>query len=147
MTTRAKFYVSGLELLPGQGAGVRLKLQAVSRGDRNSDWATATPSGSMEMMIQNPRAVAWWEEFVQASRRTGKQPELYVDIAPSEDGWPGDGHAFSPSTGDPGTIYGPDKCAECGLTKDQELADYEWSDKEHRSVKVDSSVRPSHPNG
>lgn len=143
MATRAKFYVSELGLLPGQGAGVKLKLHAVSRGSRNADWATATPSGSMEMMIQNPAAVQWWEDFVNASRKTGKQPELFIDIYPSEDGWPGDGHQFSPGTGDEGTIYAPQYCAECGRPKDDVLKDYEPG----TAKVIEGSERPTHPNG
>lgn len=131
MRTQAKFYVSGLTLLPGQQSGIKVNLSAVCRGDRNASWATATPSGSMEMLIQNPAAVRVWEDFMQSARATGKSPELFIDIYPSTDGWPGDGHEFRPSEGGTG-IYGPDRCGACGLSKDQTLG----QDKE-----------PSHPNG
>jgi hypothetical protein len=122
---RAKFYVSSLELLPGKDAGVRVHLMAVARGDRNAQWATATPVGDMHMTVNNPTAAKRWEDFMQAARATGKQPELFIDLAPSEDGWPGDGHLFRPSEGHEGTIYASTYCGECGLTKDQELTEYD----------------------
>lgn len=140
MATRAKFYVSGLTLLPGKDAGVRLNLSAVSRGDRNNQWSSATPSGSMEMLIQNPAAVAWWEDFMHTARSTGKQPELFIDIYPSTDGWPGDGHPFrlaEPSH----TGYGRDTCGECGQPKDAELR-YDFA----TGTQLDDPV-PAHPNG
>lgn len=141
MSTRAKFYVSGLTLLPGKDAGIKLNLQAVCRGDRNNQWANATPSGSMEMLIQNPAAVAWWEGFMRSSRETGKQPELFIDIYPATDGWPGDGHKFreaEPSA----TGYGKGTCGECGMAADAKL--WTWSEADHRSIETGELV---HPNG
>jgi hypothetical protein len=138
--TRAKFYVTGLTLLPGQDAGVKVDFSAVSRGDRNAGWAAATPIGSMTMTIQNPIAVQWWEEFMRSARTTGKSPELYVDIAPSEDGWPGDGHAFR--LGDfPETHYAHGKCGECGLGKDDDLTEYD------QVTRKSTIVGKVHPNG
>ena len=139
--TRAKFYVSSLELLPGQDAGVRVNLQAVARGDRNADWATATPSGSLTMTVNNPVAAAAWEDFMQAARRTGKQPELFLDIVPSDDGWPGDGHTFRPGTGRDGTVYAPSYCGECGMTKDADITRYD--ELSRKPVPVGRA----HPNG
>ena len=138
--TRAKFYVSGLTLLPGKDAGIRVDLQAVSRGDRNNSWSAYTPSGSLSMTIQNPPAVQWWEDFMRAARATGKQPELFIDIYPSTDGWPGDGHVFrlaEPSH----TGYGKDTCGECGQAKDAELA-YDYATGTQLEEKI-----PAHPNG
>lgn len=138
--TRAKFYISGLELLPGQ-PGVKVNLQAVARGDRNADWASATPCGSITMTINNPVAAAQWERFMQESRATGKQPELFVDFAPAEDGWAGDGHRFVPGRGEPGTCYAPDYCGECGQTRDADVTKYDYDTRKNVVVgKV-------HPNG
>lgn len=140
MATRAKFFISGLTLLPGKDAGVKVDFQAVSRGDRNAGWAAATPIGQMTMTIQNPAAVAWWEEFMQSARATGRQPELYVDIAPSEDGWPGDGHKFR--LGDfPENHYAHGNCGDCGLARDAETVEYEPGTSKVRSK------GQSHPNG
>jgi hypothetical protein len=138
--TRAKFYISGLELLPGQ-SGVKATLQAVARGDRNADWASATPCGSITMTINNPAAAAQWERFMQESRATGKQPEVFVDFAPASDGWAGDGHLFRPGEGEPGTCYGPDNCGECGQTVDADLFSYD------REAGKSVAVGQVHPNG
>lgn len=140
MSTRAKFYVTGLTLLPGKDAGIRVDLSAVARGDRNANWAKATPCGTMQMTINNPSAVAWWEGFMRASRETGKSPELFVDLAPSEDGWPGDGHAFRLADIPEGD-YGHNRCGECGLGKDDPL--WEYDSVAGKSVEAGLA----HPNG
>lgn len=116
-TTRAKFYVSGLTLLPGKDAGITVNLMAVARGDRNANWAKATPCGSMQMTVNNPAAADAWQQFMEAARRTGKSPEVFIDIAPSDDGWPGDGHVFRLSEVGEGE-YGHGLCSECGLAQD-----------------------------
>lgn len=135
---RAKFYISGLTLYPGQNAGGEVKLTAVSRGDRNKDWAAATPSGEMRMTVNNPAGFAWFEEMMETSRRTGKQPEVFIDISHSTDGWPGDGHKFRPAEAKEGEyLYGV--CGECG----QALDACEW-DQETRKP---DPARPVHPNG
>ena len=140
MRLRAKFYVTSLELLPGKDAGVKLNLGAVSRGDRNTQWATATPVGQLTMTINNPAAAHAAEEFMQAARTTGKQPEVYINIAPSEDGWPGDGHTFR--LGDwPEGHYAYGKCGDCGLGKDDTLVEYE------PSLGKNIERGPAHPNG
>lgn len=130
MGTRAKFYVTGLTLLPGKDSGIQVAMSAVSRGDRNAGWAKATPVGNLTMTINNPAAVEWWEAFMRSARDTGKSPELFIDIAPSTDGWPGDGHEFRLSEIEEGN-YGHGNCGECGLPKD--------------SVREDEP--PYHPNG
>lgn len=37
-------------------SGSRVKFHPVSRGEENKTWSAATPSGSIEMGILNPRA-------------------------------------------------------------------------------------------
>lgn len=139
--TRAKFYLSGLTLLPGKDAGIQVALQAVSRGDRNADWATATPVGSMTMTINNVAAAEQWDAFMREARATGKQPEVFIDIYPSEDGWAGDGHKFRPGEGKEGTIYGPSNCGECGQAIDSPVWGYDA--EQGKSVEVGKA----HPNG
>jgi hypothetical protein len=117
MGVRAKFHIQSIELRPGVGAGGEVKLQAVSRGDRNAEWASATPSGSMTMLIQNEPALAFFTDMLAVSRTTGKYPEVFIDITPSSDGYPGDGHAFVESTVSEGH-YLHGKCAECGYGPD-----------------------------
>lgn len=123
MKTRAKFYVAGVNLLPGKDSGVEVTLSAVSRGDRNTSWAKATPVGSMKMTINNPAAAQAWIDFQTAARNTGKSPELFIDIYPSEDGWPGDGHAFRLADVPEGT-YGYNTCGECSMPKDGFVKEY-----------------------
>lgn len=124
MHTRAKFYISGLTLLPGKDSGVKVNLSAVSRGDRNAEWATATPCGSMEMTINNPAAAKVWQDFMEQARNTGKSPEVFIDIKPSDDGWAGDGHQFRLADVAEG-IYGHGSCGECGLPKDGFVTEYD----------------------
>lgn len=138
MRTRAKFYVTGLELLPGQDAGVILKMSAVCRGDRNAEWATATPMGTLSMTINNKVAAQHWIDFMASARATGKSPEFFLDLEPSTDGWPGDGHLFRAADVAEG-YYGFGTCGECGLALDA----VQW-DADAR--KPDPS-RPVHPNG
>lgn len=135
---RAKFYISGLKLYPGQNAGGEVFLNAVSRGDRNKDWATATPSGELRMTVNNPSGFKWFEDMMATSRATGKQPEVFIDISHSTDGWPGDGHKFRAAEAAEGE-YLHGMCGECG----QALDALEW-DQETR--KPDPN-RPVHPNG
>lgn len=124
MHTRAKFYIAGLTLLPGKDAGITVTLNAVGRGDRNSKWATATPCGNITMTINNPAAAATWQAFMETARATGKQPELFVDIKPSDDGWPGDGHVFRLAD-IPEGVYGHNGCGECGNYKDADHMEYD----------------------
>lgn len=138
--TRAKFYLQGLELLPGQNSGVKVTMSAVSRGDRNADWASATPIGSITMTINNPVAAQAWEDFMQAARRTGKQPEMFVDLYPSEDGWPGDGHKFREAA-IPEGVYGHGTCGECGNGKDADLISY------NPDTQRNEPTGKVHPNG
>lgn len=138
LSTRAKFYVTGLTLLPGKEAGIQVNLSAVARGDRNAGWATATPVGTMAMTINNPAAVAWWDTFMRSARETGRSPELFIDIAPSTDGWPGDGHAFRLAEVPEGR-YGAGSCGECGMGKDADLMEY---DESLRKTVVTGKVHP-----
>lgn len=139
---KAKFYVSGVTLLPGQESGVKVDLSAVSRGSRNAEWATATPIGNLSMTVNNPGAAQQWIDFMTYCRDNGKQPELFLDLSPSEDGWPGDGHKFSPSTGREGTCYDPKYCAECGYLQDSPMK-YERNPE----TGVNEGVGQAHPNG
>lgn len=140
MSTRAKFYLAGLTLLPGQNAGIKLDFTAVARGDRNANWAKATPCGNLSMTVNNPVAVEWWDRFMRTARETGKQPEVFLDIRPSEDGWPGDGHAFRLADVPEGE-YGYGNCGECGLAKDADV--WEYSEVAGKSVPAGKA----HPSG
>lgn len=138
MRVRAKFYVSSVDLKPGTEGG-QVKLQAVGRGARNAEWSQYTPSGSMEMNISNPRAFDQFVDIVVASRKSGRQPEVFIDITDANDGYPGDGHLFELSEFNdqiPEGSYYRDQCVQCGLKKDDV-----WSPDQL------TEATPAHPNG
>lgn len=140
LSTRAKFYLTGVEMIPGSQA-VNIRAQAVSRGDRNANWSSATPTGGLTMTITNPVAAKMYEDFMRVAREQGKQPEIFLDICASADGWPGDGHAYREAD-IPAGIYGHGVCGECGQGKDAKV--FEWSAEKNRSVETEQLV---HPNG
>lgn len=101
---RGKFYLSGIRL---ENWGAHIELTAVSRGARNADWASATPSGKIELTVNNPEAI---DEFVKALKHKGG-PEFFIDMTHAPLAWPEDGHEFVPS---PEKHYNAPNCAECG---------------------------------
>lgn len=92
----APMVLSGLTRRPSGHGTVEL----IGKGPKYTDRLT--------IQITNPPAVNQFDELLAAPEVT-----LYVTLA--TDGFPGDGHEFRPSSGPEGTIYGPDRCAECGL--------------------------------
>lgn len=67
---RAKFYVYSVERTVNGG---HVTLQAVSRGEENKQWASATPHGKIEMTILNELAVDFFEPG----------QEYFVDFEPA----------------------------------------------------------------
>lgn len=113
---RARFYVSETKRTAySNGVGGVVVLNAVSRGDKNAQWASATPSGKVEMTINNPSAFAIFDEAL------GKD----VDITFTVDTpivKPGDGHAFRQTELEAGVWGGgPGYCGECSQ-KHEEVA-------------------------
>ena len=74
---RAKFFVAEIAQT---NYGGRVKLQAVSRGEDNKLWASATPSGTIEMTIRNEVAL---ERFLAPGE------EFYVDFTHAPKGQEG----------------------------------------------------------
>lgn len=70
---RAKFYV---EEVARTTYGGRVKLRAVSRGEDNKRWASATPSGEITMTIRNELAIDFYD--------VGE--EYFVDFTPAPKG-------------------------------------------------------------
>lgn len=116
MSVRAKFNIAEIVLTPGSQGG-RVTLKAVSRGERNADWASATPSGEIVMTINNPDGFEWFLTRLQMQRDAGRYPEVFVDFSDSVDGWPGDGHPFKEADVPEGH-YVAGKCGACGYDKD-----------------------------
>jgi hypothetical protein len=79
----ARFYVAGYERFSHDPDSTQVKLQAVTRGEHNKNWAKYTPSGSIQMTIKNESAADW---FVG---QLGK--EIAVRFSPA----PADGLCFA----------------------------------------------------
>lgn len=63
MTVAARFYVSSITPPPeNSSSGTQVFLGAVCRGAANSEWASATPAGSIQMTIRNDRASEQFEQ-------------------------------------------------------------------------------------
>lgn len=117
-TVRAKFNIHEIVLTPGNGGG-KVTMKAVSRGERNADWAEATPAGEIVMQVNNPTGFQWFMDLLQQQREVGRYPEVFVDFSDSVDGWPGDGHPFREADV-PAGHYQTGKCGACGYAKDAE---------------------------
>lgn len=80
MAVQARFYIQSTTRLASLGyaepkpAG-QVRMQAVSRGEANSSWASSTPHGEMTMTIKSP-AFAFFEENI------GKEVSIVIDLAP-----------------------------------------------------------------
>jgi hypothetical protein len=107
----ARFYVAEItQSAYGPKGAAAVKLQAVSRGDQNKDWASATPSGTITMQINNAPAAQWFFD------RLGE--DVSVTFEAAKVAHPEDGHPYRESEGTPGTAYGPPYCGECGKPKE-----------------------------
>jgi hypothetical protein len=73
MSVRARFFVQQVTKQAADTGSVRL--QAVSRGPENKEWAAYTPSGSLEMSLSRKAgpALDWFEEHLGH--------EVFLDIS------------------------------------------------------------------
>jgi hypothetical protein len=116
----ARFYVASTTE-QGQptdkGCKGQVKLSAVSRGDQNRQWASATPCGSLDMTILNPAAF----EEVRSWQRAGW--DVQVVLKPVRVLKPEDGHFFRQATHDDPTDYYAREglCGDCGYMLDQHV--------------------------
>lgn len=60
MGVRAKFEVQSVAQVSWSPTARIVRLSATSKGDKNGDWAKYTPSGTLEMQIDNPSAAEWF---------------------------------------------------------------------------------------
>ncbi len=102
----ARFYVAEVtsHAYGPKGSGV-VKLNAVSRGDQNKDWASATPAGQITMTINNPPAFAFFRD------RLGE--DIALVFQPVAVAHPEDGHPYRESQAEAGSAYGPPNCGDC----------------------------------
>jgi hypothetical protein len=89
MPVAARFYViEHTRTASGPWHAAKIVLAAVSRGDQNRQWASATPVGRVELTINNPEAADWF----LARLESGDDVSLMFDTAPVKQ--PADGHPF-----------------------------------------------------
>lgn len=105
MGVQARFYVAELTRQAYNPKHLSVKLQAVSRGDQNKDWAEATPSGQVTMTINNDPAAQWFAD------RLGQDVTITFEDAVAHT--PADGHPYRESLAQAGTAYGPPYCGDC----------------------------------
>jgi hypothetical protein len=111
----ARFYVAEATMTAyGPKGSGKIKLQAVSRGDQNKQWAEATPGGTIEMAINNPVAFAWFADQIGG--------DVAVVFTPAAIFQPADGHPYRESEAPPGTSYGPPYCGDCARPEGEHTA-------------------------
>lgn len=62
MSVTARFYVDQVTKRAYNPKHVSVTLRAAGRGDENKAWAQATPTGTIELTINNPDAAAFFEQ-------------------------------------------------------------------------------------
>jgi len=75
----ARFYISGLERNSYNPDATIVKMQVVTRGAHNKNWAAATPAGQVQMTVANPSAASWFTE------RLGQELSVTFAPAPAEE--------------------------------------------------------------
>lgn len=75
MSVKARFYISEVTRRAYNPDHVQVTLQAAGRGEENKDWAAATPSGQIQMTINNPAAASFFGD------RLGKDVTLTFEAA------------------------------------------------------------------
>ena len=77
MTVQARFFIQSIARTAGNYGGAQVLLQPVCRGKENSQWAAATPSGRIELTVNNPDAAEWFNQ------RLGKELAISFDDRPA----------------------------------------------------------------
>jgi hypothetical protein len=98
---KAKFYVTDIQRSHPEAPAALITMGAVCRGAVNSEWASATPSGSLQMTVRNELAVAQFE--------VGKEYYLTFEEAEPKPVQK-DGHKYVFAT----TSWGMNCCGICG---------------------------------
>jgi hypothetical protein len=85
MGVRARFYIASITQTI---SGHTVRLQAVSRGEHNKNWSKWTPSGTLELTINNDDAMPFFQKIMDQARnpQEGKAyfPEVYIDITEAD---------------------------------------------------------------
>jgi hypothetical protein len=85
---QARFYVASVQKFAGQAregfaspkpmGGVTLNVVTGGRGKANEQWASATPSGKMELTV-NGEALEWFEQYL------GQDMAITIEPRPLEE--------------------------------------------------------------
>jgi hypothetical protein len=59
----ARFYVASIERYAGSNGSGKVVLQPAYANGANKEWATATPSGRMELFVNAPGALEVFDEW------------------------------------------------------------------------------------
>ena len=108
---RAKFFVAEITKYPGSDRA-KVVCRAVTRGAVNASFASATPSGELILQVDNPAAVARYDDWMARKREFYLDSTEYTPVV-------GDGHKFVPS---PEGHYNHDRCSECGGARGEHSA-------------------------
>lgn len=76
MSVQARFFVQAITTYAGNTGG-QVTLAAVSRGAENKTWAAATPSGKIEMSVNNPAGFKWFQDLL------GSEVAITFDVRPA----------------------------------------------------------------
>jgi hypothetical protein len=117
MSVRAKFFCQNITRSHPEAPAATITMGAVCRGAANAEWASATPSGSLQMTVRNDLATAQFE--------IGKEYYLTFEAAEAKPE-SGDGHPYTPAT----TSWGMNCCGVCGAVGSwlAEQGKYEWDE-------------------
>lgn len=86
----ARFYVQSVtRLASGTRAegyaqpapNIQVVMWPVTRGEENKQWASATPSGKIELTIGNPEAAAWFESMLGQDVAVTFEPRYEAEAA------------------------------------------------------------------
>lgn len=77
-TVTARFYVSTIEFPAGTNGQGKVVLMPAYANGANAEWATATPSGRIELQVNNPDAVEQFDKW-----RLGRT-DLHITMSPVE---------------------------------------------------------------
>ena len=77
MSVTARFFIAKITRHAYSPDNVVAELSASTKGEQNKAWATATPSGTITMNINNPSAAAWFSE------RLGQDVALTFEDVPA----------------------------------------------------------------
>jgi hypothetical protein len=91
MAVAARFYVAEVTRRAWNAGALSVIMQPVTRGAENKSWAAATPTGKIELTIQNEAAATWFDDRLakEVAITFEDRPELCVLCNEEVDGYGG----------------------------------------------------------